>query len=96
MSKKIDGHLTQLLTGDPETDDLLRQAFQIGLKVGTVHDRKSLIKDAQIDTTTRMLTALIRSRQVTLEDAFLMFGIPKIERNTYRRIIKYRSPEFYK
>ena len=88
---KTDRLLSQLLTGDASTDQLLRSAFQIGLKHGEATDRDTVARSAKIDTTTRMLISLMRTQNMNLEDAMTAFCIPKFDREIYRRIILQRS-----
>lgn len=84
--------LGDLLTGQEEIDAKLYQAFELGVNHGAV-DRDSIQRSARIDQTTRLLTAIMRSQGIDLEQAMSDFNIPKKERDTYRRIITKRQPK---
>uniref|UniRef100_UPI004055D3CD hypothetical protein n=1 Tax=Acetatifactor sp. TaxID=1872090 RepID=UPI004055D3CD len=81
--------LAELLTGVKEIDAKLYQAFELGIRHGSV-DQNSIQRSARIDQTTRLLTALMRTQSIDLERAMACFCIPRKERDTYRRIITKR------
>lgn len=82
----IDTKLTELLTGNVETDDRLRAAYEMGLRSGRTLDRESLKRNTEIETTKRLLAALMRAQQLNLQSAMVALSIPRKERKTYIKI----------
>lgn len=84
---KTDRLLSNILTGNSSIDCLLRQAFLIGLQHGQASDRDNVAQNAKIDTTAKLLLTLIRNQKISLEEAMVIFAIPKADRDIYRRIV---------
>lgn len=81
-----DKALAGLLTGIEETDSLLRQAFELGIRHGQEAGRKSCQKSMQIETTRRLIATLMRTQHLDLETAMATLELPRKDRKIYRKI----------
>lgn len=81
-----DTNFTALLTGAEATDNMLRAAYELGLRNGRASDRDNLKRSAEIETTKRLLTALMSAQRIDLTTAMIALAIPKKERKTYIKI----------
>lgn len=81
-----ENNIAQLLTGSEDTDHRIQTAYEMGLRQGRIEDRKNLQRSAQIDTTRRLLAALMRTQGIDLQTAMITLQIPKADRKTYIRI----------
>lgn len=71
------------LTGDAETDARLKEVAQLCFRSGRDEGRRI----ERHETTLDHLRCLVRSG-IELEQAMQLFGLPKKDRNTYRKIFK--------
>lgn len=78
--------LENILTGDTELDDKIRQAYDLGLKTGKIN----FFDNMKTQLTTDHLWAVIRNLHVPLETTMVAFQIPRSERKQYRKIITTR------
>lgn len=88
---KTDRILESVLTGDPEIDNRLRQAYELGIRHGQASDREVIKRSAQIDQVTRLLVTLMRRQHLDLEQAMAIFELSKDDKEMYRRIIGCRK-----
>ncbi len=80
--------LEALLTGYPELDRRIQEAFEVGRKLGMAEDREIIKNDARIDTTKKLLLQLMRQQRITLEQAMAQLDIPRKERKAYTALLK--------
>lgn len=83
-----DNRLSELLTGSEETDNQIRRSFELGLRQGKALDRESLRRNVKIDTTRRLLIALMATQGFDLQTAMKALRIPKSERKTFVKLFE--------
>lgn len=81
-----DNRLSELLTGHEETDSRLQKAFELGLRQGKELDRESFRRNVQIDTTRRLLVALMATQHIDLQSAMKALRIPNADRRTFVKL----------
>ena len=84
--KVNENQMAELLTGSQDTDDLLRAAYDLGLRRGKELDRESLRLNVKIDTTRRLLIALMATQNIDLQAAMNALRIPRTERKTFVKL----------
>ncbi len=78
--------LAGLFTGCEDTDSLLQEAFDLGLRHGKALDRESIQRNAHIQSTKKLLNALMSTQGIDLQTAMINLQIPRSERKTYEKI----------
>lgn len=82
--------LEALLTGYPELDRRIQEAFDAGRRLGMAEDRENVKQTARIDTTKKALLAIMRQQHLTLEQAMLLLQIPRKERKRYIGMLSHK------
>lgn len=80
--------LEALLTGYPELDRRVREAFEAGRKLGMAEDRESLKNTVRIETTKKLLLQIMCQQRITLEQAMSQLNIPRKERKAYTALLQ--------
>ncbi len=80
--------LEALLTGNPEMDRRIREAFAAGRKLGKAEDREGLKNAVRIETTKKLLLQIMRQQHITLDQAMAMLCIPRKERKAYTALLQ--------
>lgn len=80
--------LEALLTGYPELDRRIREAFETGRKLGVAEDREGLKNVVRIETTKKLLLQIMCRQRITLEQAMAQLDIPRKERKAYTALLK--------
>ena len=75
--------IAEILTGDAQTDARLKEAMQLCYRCGRDEGRRI----ERHETTLDHLRCVVRSG-IDLEQAMRLFGMPKKDRNTYRKIFQ--------
>lgn len=81
-----DNRLSELLTGCEETDARLRASYDLGLRQGKELDRESFRRNVKLDTTRRLLIALMATQDIDLQSAMKALRIPRTDRDTYVKL----------
>jgi len=81
-------NLDVLLTGNSQTDVLIRAAYDLGSQ-----RTQDLLDMQRIDITTKMLQPLMRNQHMSMQVAFETLQIPRKERLTYQKILAVRAKQ---
>ncbi len=84
--------LEALLTGYPELDRRIREAFEAGRKLGMAEDRENVKKTVRLDTTKKILLQTMGQQHISLDQAMTQLNIPHKERKTYAALLKTKRP----